>query len=575
MIRRVALSGWKAFDALTFEPGPDVTFVVARNGVGKTSLLDGISWGIFGDRSGIDSAAMIRAGHSTSKVTVELDGPGDLALRIERAVNEPALARLGERELQVDELDQALREVFGANLDFAARATTLGHSTLVDQARSFEHLDTHLADVFGISHLREATEAIEARFGQLKNANQKLRAAARAMPDLKDLRSRQDEFRTELSELVERRPAVQAEFDKASESVRALTTARHAAAELTTWREAHAAVTARVNEAVGGDGDNIDRLTLAIDEHEREVSELTLSIGAADAVVTAANASLASLEEPGAICPTCRRPLSDHERMTAQHDHTDAISVATENAAAAHDRLDRATNSLRRLRELLREVERLGLPPVEVPIESTDDDVLADLERARTDLGEIERQIGECQGALAEIERSLEGAEAQARADAERHAAIRQEAVAQLTASVMRSTVTELMERRIGPITDAVSARWKQVFGDRGTLRISPQGEITMERSGHTIAFRSFSPGEQVVSMLALRFLTVAASTTSPFMLLDEPLECLDPPNRRLIASVLVGADRPVRQMIVTTYEESLVRRIHATVPDADVRVIG
>jgi len=48
----------------------------ARNGTGKTSLLDGISWGTFGDRSGIDAAAMSRVGHTSSKVTVDLDGPG-------------------------------------------------------------------------------------------------------------------------------------------------------------------------------------------------------------------------------------------------------------------------------------------------------------------------------------------------------------------------------------------------------------------------------------------------------------------------------------------------------------------
>jgi DNA repair exonuclease SbcCD ATPase subunit len=74
--------------------------------------------------------------------------------------------------------------------------------------------------------------------------------------------------------------------------------------------------------------------------------------------------------------------------------------------------------------------------------------------------------------------------------------------------------------------------------------------------------------------MLALRFLTVSASTTSPFMLLDEPMESLDPPNRRLVASVLTGADRPVDQMIVTTYEEPLVRRLHAEMPDIKIHVL-
>ena len=88
------------------------------------------------------------------------------------------------------------------------------------------------------------------------------------------------------------------------------------------------------------------------------------------------------------------------------------------------------------------------------------------------------------------------------------------------------------MDELVTPIADEVSARWKQVFGERGTLRLTAQRAITMERDGHTIGFEHFSPGEQVVSILALRFLTVAASASSPFMLLDEPLECVDPSNR-------------------------------------------
>jgi len=95
-----------------------------------------------------------------------------------------------------------------------------------------------------------------------------------------------------------------------------------------------------------------------------------------------------------------------------------------------------------------------------------------------------------------------------------------------------------------------------------------------MQRGDHEIQFSDFSPGEQMVSMLALRFLTVSASTTSPFMLLDEPLEDLDPTNRRIIGALLVGEGRPVTQMIVTTYEEPLVRRLNETVDDTIIRYL-
>jgi hypothetical protein len=319
--------------------------------------------------------------------------------------------------------------------------------------------------------------------------------------------------------------------------------------------------------------DLVAAVRAAIATQDDAVSALTMELGADEARLSAARDAITSLEHPGALCPTCQRPLSDHQRAVARSVHTARITAAT----ASLDRNRPAVGDLRErrrmLQQLLSDIERLGLEPEAPPNDDSGpiEDPAAVIERS----GALERQIGERQGALAEIERAIAAAAASKQEEAERYAAVRREAAAQITADLMNQTVAALMAGRVAPIRVEVSARWKQVFGDQGTLQMSPAGLISMDRDGHTIEFQHFSPGEQVVAMLALQFLTVAASTTSPFMLLDEPLECLDPPNRRLIASVLAGADRPVEQMIVTTYEEALVRRVHATIPDVDVRVIG
>ncbi|MEA2566948.1 MAG: hypothetical protein QOD49_2125, partial [Actinomycetota bacterium] len=46
MIRRLSLTNWRANDRLdlTFEEG--VTFLVAANGVGKSSIVMGAAWGL-------------------------------------------------------------------------------------------------------------------------------------------------------------------------------------------------------------------------------------------------------------------------------------------------------------------------------------------------------------------------------------------------------------------------------------------------------------------------------------------------------------------------------------------------
>ena len=60
MIQRLELQNWRAYDRLDLEFGPGATFVVASNGIGKTSLIMAAAWGIFGDIAGVKGADEIR-----------------------------------------------------------------------------------------------------------------------------------------------------------------------------------------------------------------------------------------------------------------------------------------------------------------------------------------------------------------------------------------------------------------------------------------------------------------------------------------------------------------------------------
>ena len=72
MITRVLLRNWRGYEKLALDVGPGLTFVIADNGVGKTSLVNGVAWAIFGDASGIDGDAAIRAGTDRTVAEVEL-----------------------------------------------------------------------------------------------------------------------------------------------------------------------------------------------------------------------------------------------------------------------------------------------------------------------------------------------------------------------------------------------------------------------------------------------------------------------------------------------------------------------
>ena len=72
MIHRLRLRNWRSYEALDLELGPGTTFVVAPNGVGKTSLVYGLAWGVLdrivasSQRTAYEPALQVRKSKSSS-----------------------------------------------------------------------------------------------------------------------------------------------------------------------------------------------------------------------------------------------------------------------------------------------------------------------------------------------------------------------------------------------------------------------------------------------------------------------------------------------------------------------------
>ncbi len=93
MIRRLHIRGWRAFDDLAIDLGEGVTFVIAENGVGKTSLVQAAAWGLYGPLSGVDARAARRIGSAETRVEVDLELPDGRTLSVVRQAQERASPR--------------------------------------------------------------------------------------------------------------------------------------------------------------------------------------------------------------------------------------------------------------------------------------------------------------------------------------------------------------------------------------------------------------------------------------------------------------------------------------------------
>ncbi|MGH2779182.1 MAG: AAA family ATPase, partial [Actinomycetota bacterium] len=120
MIQRLQLEHWRAYDELDLEFGPGATYVVASNGIGKTSLIMGAAWGLLGDASEVNAAEQIRGDAENATVRVVVRLPSGESLAITRSVSRKGRvelsAELGERVITTqDELDELLATSSGAD----------------------------------------------------------------------------------------------------------------------------------------------------------------------------------------------------------------------------------------------------------------------------------------------------------------------------------------------------------------------------------------------------------------------------------------------------------------------------
>lgn len=92
---------------------------------------------------------------------------------------------------------------------------------------------------------------------------------------------------------------------------------------------------------------------------------------------------------------------------------------------------------------------------------------------------------------------------------------------------------------------------------------------------GSEIEFGDMSAGERAIALLVARLIVLSVTAPSAFLWLDEPLEQLDPINRRLIGQLLAkSTNGPVRQVVVTTFEEETARRLEARVDNVHVEQV-
>lgn len=572
MIRRLTLENWRSYEhaVITFEPG--TTFVVAPNGVGKTSLIEAARWALFGKILSDDHAA-IRLGADTALAIVDLELPDKRILSIERPLTRtrrvPPTAHLDGTKLTEEALHRLLSDAYRTGHSFLAGLTMPAPDRGNDRPSALG-LEDHLCQYYGVDGLRKAIDQLEeirktteARIRRTKAANS---TSARRLSELQSsvaVTARQVVDATNAHEILQNR------LERARERERF-------EIEHQRWQDSSAArnqavgeIAARISVELG---DLVDEQNLAealerhINNVETRLAAIRVDVGVNKGTAAALAANEERLDAAHDACPVCRRPLDDTtiasahaanmRELAALRDAIKGLKEAETHLVSQRTRLKSAQTELRRIPQLAGQPR----PPAAEIDETTPSAQLKSLEKDAIEV------VVAARANHVKATEAFDEAQAADEAMRELESLFAQEARATVAIEATKATLAELLEGTIRPLAAEVSERWKALFPGRGPLTTHPTGDITRTVNEHLLPFDSFSTGESMGATILLRLLVAQMATTADFCWFDEPLEHLDPDVRRRVANVLSHAtsgEHRLRQIVVTTYEEPLARQLH------------
>jgi DNA repair exonuclease SbcCD ATPase subunit len=310
----------------------------------------------------------------------------------------------------------------------------------------------------------------------------------------------------------------------------------------------------------------LEKLSEALTKAETEIDEQLDTVrrrrGALEGRIAAIAAAREQLDVGVGLCPVCRRPLSPDDLEHAVSAHEDELEqlraeLANLGEAEILDRRNIVQAGFRRLSKLsvVEEQEFSG-----EPLENAQTHHAASI----TELAEARELLVQRRAESMAIATELKTAESDSRATELLESRFKSLGRVIVAIDTLDTIVKTILDGTIDPLAREVAGRWKLLFGNRGTLRLTSEGELSRDVQGETLSFGSFSTGEKMGAQLILRLMILDAATKATFCWIDEPLEHLDPDARRQVATMLAAMPRTtdLNQLLVTTYEEPLARRL-------------
>ncbi len=605
MINTVEMINWRAFDRRRVRLGPGITFLLGANGAGKTSILEAISYALTGETAMFNSKTrpkLLRDPDQNATVNLEFE-LGGKPYRASRSQSPKAAAEAELRRLPDDKVlannhtgvTKYIGKMMGVSDDFLRRIIYMAEGDVYRFINDppGDALETQIRQVLGLTQMDTFAEAVgkaEKQMKQRLDALQELvgelgRLEIRTEADLKErLRSGEMVRDLLLRQIEENKGRAIRIQNQSEEAVRVqdLVAVVEEQMERNPDRWQGFRSTALAEYAAG--------LEAQAEQGERAGQEAMAQVARLEGEQQAYAKILAVLEpyedrQETLPCPVCQKPMSEDERRTVLDNIRADMRAAQEQASSLRTRRDQVETGRREMKarlELLRQLRALigygrinGVDPdcsfdqittaLTQSLETGKE--LAGLDAERREIQERMNQLQSQQATFIAIQRRLEGL-GFARPEDVSAALVGLEVRLLSLRSAAVACEQTLLTQRDSDMTfiyHQIAQLWGAFTGEPDwQVALDKKGVPTLQNDlGRQFELYQLSGGEKTALLIMLHTIIARNFSSSDFLMIDEPLEHLDPVNRRSLVRFLMQSYRRgmFKQVIIASFEESLVRK--------------
>jgi DNA repair exonuclease SbcCD ATPase subunit len=603
MINAVEMINWRAYDQHTVRFGPGITFIMGANGIGKTSILEAIAYGLTGEPSTVkERGKLLRDPNRPATVRLWFTAEGREYL-VERSqsfkrAEKATLTRVGEKKALASSHAQAtarIEKLMGVSADFLRRIIYMAEGDVfrfLDEPPG-EAINDQLRQVLGLTQLDQFIRALELAEKELKG---RIKTVQELMNDLEKLDVKAGhELERRLGEMDTRRRGLWSALQDAQN----LSTRRqHEREDLSSSKSLldQSVQALRPEDDLWQEIQQTPTLLLSrrLEEQAREAESSIQQHQIAQVRLMGEQTSYRrtlDLLLPQAVqtetlpCPVCGKPMTRDERekiiadiegnlhrADAEVQNLGALAVE---AIRTHDRLVEQLDKLQPLRDILARIpfEEGGVDATVTDIGRVIESRMVGLQKEMAQLhdriSDLERQIADLEkenSHYVSIQDQLQRL-GYASPDEARDALIGLETRALSIRAADRAAQETLTAQRnadMGEVYDQIANVWAAFSNeDNWGVELDGKGIPVLRQGERQFDLSQFSGGEKTALLIILHTIIAHYFSRSNFLMIDEPLEHLDPVNRRSLVRFLVSAYRRgnFQQAIVATFEESLVRK--------------